>query len=251
MRSYGILFFTAFLFVSGIISCKKDTYVPDAGYDYFPVEAGRYVVYNVDSTYYDDAADTSRSYKFQLREKIQSLFTDNEGRPTIRLERYIKVYDPAVPYSAMSWQLRNVWTENRTARAAEKVEDNVRYIKLAFPVKENQAWDGNAQNTAGKQTYSYLFYDLPRTLGGIRLDSVLQVDQQNSGSLINQAYYEEKYARNVGLVYKRVIDVNSQPPNYTGPYAADSLSAFYQVPILQRATSGFQYTMTITAYGKE
>ena len=221
------------------------------GYNYFPDDAGRYVIYNVDSTYYDDAADSSRNYRFQLKEKIESVYTDNQNRPAIRLERYIKLYDPAVPYSAMSWQLRNVWAENRTVSTAEKVEDNVRYIKLAFPVKENQVWDGNAQNINGAQNYSYLFYDLPRTLGGMHFDSVLQVNQRNESSIINQVYYEEKYARNTGLVYKRVINVDSQPPNYTGPYASDSLVAYYAIPILQRATSGFQYTMTVAGYGKE
>ncbi len=253
MKSLRRLFFVAVVFTSVISSCKKDAAPkPDLGYNYFPGQVGRYIVYNVDSTYYDDFADSSRNYKFQLKEKIQSVFSDNQNRPAIRLERYVKYYNPSIPYSNMQWQLRNVWVENITATTAEKVEENIRYMKLAFPVKENQNWNGNAQNTNDPWNYSYAFYDLPRTLGGIHFDSVLQVNQHNELSLIDQVYYEEKYARNVGLVYKRVIDIGSQPPDYTSqPYANDSLAAFFAIPILQRADSGVNYTWTVTAYGIE
>ena len=42
----------------GFWSCKKDkTVTPDAGYNYFPNQVGRYVVYDVDSLYYDQNND--------------------------------------------------------------------------------------------------------------------------------------------------------------------------------------------------
>ncbi len=138
MKSLRHLFLLAVIFAAAISSCKKDAASkPDLGYNYFPGQVGRYIVYNVDSTFYDDFADSSRNYKFQLKEKIQSVFTDNQNRPAIRLERYVKYYNPAIAYSSMPWQLRNVWVENITATTAEKVEENIRFVKLAFPVKEN------------------------------------------------------------------------------------------------------------------
>jgi hypothetical protein len=75
----------------------------------------------------------------------------------------------------------------------------------------------------------------------------LQVTQHDQQDLINRIYSEEKYGRNVGLIYKRVIDIESQPIGIP-----DSLlSHFYGTPIMNRITSGFQYTMTITSYGTE
>ena len=146
----------------------------------------------------------------------------------------------------MSWTLKNVWSENRTATSAEKVEENVRYVKLKFPVKEDQKWNGNIQNTLTEWNYSYNFFDLSRTVGGIKFDSVLQVDQYDdeSKNLVERTLYIEKYARNVGLIHKQVIDIESQP-------GSNPPSNFFQIPIMQRVTSGFQYTMTINSYGIE
>ena len=165
MRQIIILLFLLVVIASGIFSCKKDGKVPNMGYNYFPDKQGMYVVYDVDSFYYDDFNDVVDTTKFLLKEKIESIYTDNQGRPTIRLERYVKYYDTLVPYSSMPWTLRDIWAENKTASTTEKVEENQRYIKLAFPVKEAQTWDGNAQNNLGADNYSYYFYDQARNIG--------------------------------------------------------------------------------------
>jgi hypothetical protein len=239
-----------------LYSCKKDPGVPfDMGYNYFPDQVGKYVVYNVDSIYYNSFYSPSRkdTFKFQIKEKIESIFTDNEGRPAMRLERYVKYYDKNVPYSEMEWQLRDVWMQNRTVKNAEKIEENVRYLKLIFPLNKDVTWNGNAYNTEPEERYKYNFIDLPRTIGNIHFDSVLQVDQHNETNLIISKIYEEKYARNVGMIYKRVVNVDSQYPTSwnSNPFISDSLAIFYNTDILKRASSGYQYTMTITTYGTE
>jgi hypothetical protein len=253
----GILLFSL-LIITGISSCKRDpSPAPDLGFNYFPDAVGTYVVYDVDSFSYNNSFSPVKidTFKYQLKEKIESIYTDNQGRPTIRLERYIKRYSSLIPYSAMSWKLRNVWAENKTLKRAERVEDNVRYVRLLFPVYTEETWNGNAQNTLPEEEYSYSFYDLAGNVGGIEFDSVLQVIQHDEISLVHKTYAEEKYARNTGLIYRRFIDVDSQPPAswYQGnmPYLNDSLAAFYQKNILDRVSSGHQYTITVNSYGKE
>lgn len=250
---------TAMILLSGVYSCKKDPGATvDMGYNYFPDQPGRYVIYQVDSIFYNATSfpPLVDTFKFLLKEKIESVYADNEGRPTMRLERYIKKYNASVPYSDMSWQLRNVWAQNKSLKTVEKVEENVRFVKLRFPVSIESKWDGNAYNTLGEQTYKYNFIDKERTIGNIKFDSVLQVDQRNETSLISKYYYEEKYARNAGLIYKRVIAVESQPnPAWSDPSVFpngdDSLSLFFNESILDRITSGFQYAMTVISYGTE
>lgn len=257
MRQLFSLFFILFSISAGFISCKKEKDPgPDMGYNYFPTQVGRYVIYNVDSFYYYNSPTIIDTFKFQLKEKIQSIYPDNQGRTTLRLERYVKIYDPIVPYSSMPWILRDVWAANRTTTTAEKVEENVRYVKLAFAVREGQTWNGNAQNTNPVSTYAYQFFDQPRTIAGVSFDSVLQVNQENNENLILKSYYIEKYARNIGLVQKQVIDIESQPnPNWSNPlmfpFGNDSLVAFYAKPILQRVTSGTQYSFTYNSSGIE
>lgn len=249
MKQIAFILFISIVLACGISSCKKDGVTePDLGYNYFPNQVGKYVTYDVDSFYYRNST-TIDTFKFQLKEKIQSIYSDNQNRPTIRLERYVKYYNPAIPYSAMPWILRNVWAENRTATTAEKVEENTRFIKLNFPVKKSKTWNGNVQNTNGAMDYTYSFVDASRTIVGNTFDSTLQVEQQNYLDLITQKYYIEQYAKNVGLVYKKVIDIQSQPdPLWTDPAV---LSAFYAIPILQRVTSGNQYTWIVNSFGSE
>ncbi|MEO6903090.1 MAG: hypothetical protein ABI315_08050 [Bacteroidia bacterium] len=239
-----IIFLLLFLFVD-VFSCKKDKEIPpDMGYSYFPEYVGRCIVYDVDSFYYNDFTKHIDTFKYQLKEKYQSAFLDNQNRRTMRVERYVKRYNPKIPYTSLPWILKNVYTANRTATTAETVEENIRYIKLAFPIKELQSWNGNAQNTFPPSNYDYAFFNVPRTVGKINFDSVLQVNQYDESNLVMKKLYIEKYARHIGLVYKQVIDVQSQPKGIP-----DSLlSIWLGTPIMQRITSGIQYTMTVNSF---
>ena len=267
MKKYIIIFcsisLAAIIYFS---SCKKAiTSRADIGYNYFPNQVGQYVIYDVDSVSYDDFRINTYthlakvdSFKFQLKEKIQSIFNDNQNRPTIRLERYVKYYNDSLFYNQMPWTLRNVWTENRTITTAEKVEENIRYIKLTFPIAENKTWNGNAKNTYKEWDYFYSFIDKPRIIGIWSFDSVLQVTQYNNGSpnIIEKQLYTEQYAKKVGLIYKQVIDIKSQPPLIWAnlklyPYGQDSTELFYSIPILKRITKGTISTMTVSSYGIE
>jgi len=221
-------------------ACKRDGATqPDFGYNYFPDKIGSYVIYNVDSVFYIN--ESVYTYQYQIKEKIESVFMDNQSRPTLRIERYFR------NNTSQPWTIKDVWAANRTTTTAEKVEENVRFIKLAFPVKKNQSWNGNAQNTNDACTYTYSFFDLPRTINTIVFDSVLEVKQRDETSLIHKKYYIERYARNVGMVYKSSIDVTSQPNGIPD----SGLAAFYSIPILQRIDDGLILTYTVAEYGKE
>jgi hypothetical protein len=242
------IFSIIILFACSIFSCKKEKQAAfDMGYSYFPDQAGNYVIYDVDSFYYNDFSDKVDTFKFQLKEKVESVFQDNQNRPTLRLERYVRFYDKFNPYPTLPWKLRNVWMANRTETTAEKVEENVRYTKLIFPVSNKSPWNGNIQNTEPAQNYTYFFVDVPKTIGKMAFDSVLQVNQQDETNLISKKFYIEKYAKHVGLAYKHVIDVQSQPDG-----VPDSLlPEWIATPIMQRVDAGIQYIMTINSYGHE
>lgn len=244
---YNVVVCSAFLY-----SCKKDvTTVVDIGKNYFPLKAGSYIVYNADSTFYDDFYVPTKvtNTKFRLKEKIQSFYYDDQNRLTARLERYVKYYDSTVSYDSMQWTLKNIWVENVTSTTAEIVQENVRFVRLVFPVKVNKSWNVNSQNFLSELDFTYTSIDVKANIGGIVFDSVLQtVYDDGGGILTTRNYATEKYARRVGLIYKQEINVESQPdPNAT----PSQLQLFYATPILQRITSGYQYTWTIYSYGVE
>lgn len=214
------------------ISCKKDPKtVPtvDLGYNYFPEEVGSYIIYEVDSIAYDDKSNVRDTTRYLLKEVIESVFTDNSGRPTLRIERYKKMYNDSIPYDAMAWVGPKVWHANRTSTTAEKVEENIRFIKLAFPAEEGKEWDGNTFNTLGEKYYEIMSVDEPETVNSMYFDSVVFIQQYKQIDFIEYINEYEKYARNVGLIYK----------------VRDSL---YDGGTPD--TIGYTYTQKIVAYGK-
>lgn len=248
MKYITPIFFILLIGISSIYSCKKEkSQEVDMGYSYFPDKVGSFVVYDVDSFFYNDFSDHIDTFKFQLKEKVESVFMDNQNRPTLRIERFVKFYDPKKPYSDIPWKIRNAWAANLTGSSAERVEENIRYVKLIFPVSSTASWNGNSQNTLEPVNYSYLFADQPLKIGKMAFDSVLQVNQQDETNLISKKFYIEKYARHVGLTYKHVIDVQSQPDG-----VPDSLLPIWiATPIMNRVDAGIQYIVTINNYGNE
>jgi hypothetical protein len=220
-------------------SCKKDATVapPDLGYNYYPGTIKSYVIYDVDSIVYHQIKGDTVKFKFQIKEVMDSMMTDNQNRPTIKLIRYKKIYSPSVPYSAMTWALEKVWVANKTTTDVEVVEENVRYTKLAFPTKLNASWNGTAHADSVECDYSYTSFDNPLTLNGNAFSKTLTVLQHLDTNAIYYQNYYEQYARGVGLIYKQLINYN---------YLQDAQGAHRGVII-----GGTYYVMKVNSYGTE
>lgn len=218
--------FIIVLFISIIIfyACKKETGDPvDMGHKYFPVNTGHWVVYDVDSISYNDFTGEIDSFNYQIKEIVESVFTDNSGRESQRLERYIRHSDTD------EWSLKNVWYETRTMSGAERVEENLRLVKLIFPPEESQEWNGNIYNTLDAQTYKFQNVHDPYTINNTTFDSTLTVLQRSQLTLISDNFQQEIYAANIGMVYKKYVSLVKKP---TG-----------------EITSGIDYSYTFVSYG--
>jgi len=204
-----------YLLLIACFSCHKSIEIPpDFGYDYFPGTTGGYIIYDVDSISYRQLPTIDTVYyKFQVKEKVDTQYTDNEGRPTLKIIRYKKIYNDTIPYSQMSWEFQDVWAANITKTTAEVVEENVRFVKLIFPVKKNATWNGNAQNTLGQWDYKYSEIDAGASVGGISFEKTARVTQKYFLSAINKQNYYERYAKNVGMIYRIIEDYDYQDGN--------------------------------------
>lgn len=233
-----ILFFGLLLF--GLFACKKKVEAPpDLGYDYAPTTLGKFVIYDADSIVYDDFKHDTTYYKYRIKEKLEEIYVDNQGRNAIKLVRYIKKYNDTISYDNIAWTVKDVWNYTRTATTLEVVEEDIRFTKLIFPVKEESAWNGNANNTIGEWEYKYTYTDVSETINGNTFDNVLMVTQKSDkGNVIHREYYIEKYAKNVGLVYREIKDLRS---SFVIP----------GVPVEQRITSGVIYKLNYVTHGYE
>ncbi len=220
-------------------SCRKKSpeAPPDLGYGYYPTTLGKFVVYDIDSTIYDDFKHDTVYYKYRIKEKFEANFTDNEGRPTIRLVRYMKWYNPLKPYDSIPWTLKDVWAANKTNASVQVVEENVRLTKLSFPVKANVQWNGNAFNTIGEWDYEYAYVNNPEIIGSGENAVIAQVIQKNYRTAISYQYYTEKYAQGIGLVNRVIKDVYSQNVS--------------SLPVEQRIEKGVIYYQTYVTHGYE
>lgn len=185
-----------------IFSCKKDEeQIIDIGYDYFPNQVGTFIEYEVDSVHYGITVDTSH---FFLREELVEQFIDGENQSAMRVERFKRTTedDP--------WVLVDIWVQKRTTTTAERVEENQRYVRLVFPVQQGKTWDGNAQNNFETWQHSYGAMDQPYSIAGINFTGSITIQQRNNVNLVDQEISTETYVRGVGLVHRRLTDLNFQ-----------------------------------------
>lgn len=243
MKNNYYKIFSLFFAVAVLFGCKKGTEDPIAfGYEYFPVDSGRYAQFKVDSINWNDFTNPSTvdSFLFDIREVNDSIFTDNTGRDATTLLRFRR--DSANG----SWYIKDVWYMNRNDERAEKVEENERFVKLVFPIAEGKAWNGNVYNTIGNWEYKLTNVGKPFTTNGFTFNETVTVIQTGINDipdgmtepLLHKELGKEVYAKGVGLVYKELTILEGRIiPNVT-----------QQPPFDQRIKSGFKMTMTLTDY---
>ena len=130
-------------------------------------------------------------------------FFDAEGEWAYRISRYRRLSD------TLPWDFMNLWTAKITNTSAQRVEDNIRFVKLSFPINERKTWNGNAFNYYIEEDYSYADIHQPFSLGGFSFDSTVNVIQNDFTSNVNRILKNEIYANHVGMVYKRQDSLNT------------------------------------------
>ncbi len=204
----------AFLILLPIIyfSCKKETLDYKLfGKEYFPLKTGNYIIYTVDSIQFYDITLTSDTFQYQLMELVDSTITDNFGNVSYVLKRFVRTDD------SQPWTLKRTWLANLYNDRAEKQEENLRFIKLNFPVILNKSWRGNVyivsdsvHNYKPDWNYTYKTMDTTLNLNGNNLDSCIVVQQYNDQNQIERHIEREMYQKGTGLVYKEFIFVSRQ-----------------------------------------
>ena len=216
------------MIISSIVfsACNKDAEVLNlpAINDYYPLQVGKYVTYNLDSTIYINFGTKDTVVKYQVKHQVDGTLTDNLGRPAYRVTRYIR------KTAANAWVADNTFMAVPTEFAMEFIENNMRFIKLKSPIRDAFTWKGNSyidtyslnSNVKYLDDWEYTYEDVntSQTVGTFNLDSTLSVNQRdevignpndpNSYSEIN--FGAEKYAKAIGLVYRNFLHVEYQPP---------------------------------------
>lgn len=214
--------FAALAIATGFFACETEQETPlDMGTNYFPAKIGNWYEYKIDSITYNDFYNPVKidTFSYTVMLEVDTVITDLEGRETFILKKYVKT-------DTSSYKLIANHTLNITSSRVETQEDNIKYIKLIFPVKQGYKWDLNALNTNAATNSHYETVDEPSIVEGQVFDSVATIIHQDMNTLIGNEYHEERFARHIGLIYKKEINVVK---NYsTGTYV-----------------NGYEYTMRL------
>ncbi|HQW84157.1 MAG TPA: hypothetical protein PK987_06850 [Ferruginibacter sp.] len=206
-------------------ACKKTTevYETNTVSEYYPLQVGKYITYNLDSTVFINFGTKDTIMNYQVKHVVDAEITDNLGRPAYRIIRYIR------KTPANAWVPDNTFMAIGTEFTMEFVENNMRFIKLKGPVRDEYTWKGNSYIDLGTDyryledwDYTYDSVNVSLTIGAYTLDSTLKVNQldesdevignpadPNSYSEINNS--TEKYAKGIGMVYRNFLHVEYQP----------------------------------------
>ena len=74
------------------VSCKKEnaSFTSDSVNDYYPLQVGKYITYDLDSTLFINFGQKDTVIHYQAQDKVDAQITDNLGRPAYRILRYIR-----------------------------------------------------------------------------------------------------------------------------------------------------------------
>lgn len=238
----------ACLLALSLFSCnEKEEFTTDKLTDYVQLTPGKYITYRLDSLVFINFDHDPVIRKYQVKHVIDAQITDNLGRPSYRVYRYIR---DSVDIN--SWTPAQAWVPNGTyfitpvGDQLEVVEDNLRFIKLHLPVRDGFSWKGNRNlpsdpygpvhefNVDDNMEDWDFFYDgplSPYSYKNFTYADVLTVEQANEAfnvpvtlpaSYGSIARSVEKYSKGIGLVYRQYTLYEYQPdkvvpggPNYS------------------------------------
>lgn len=214
-------------------SCKKvDSNFTSASInDYFPLQVGKYITYNLDSTVFVNFGQDEVVNHYQAQDVVDAQITDNLGRPAFRIIRYLRTD------STQPWTPNDVFMAVPTANTLEYVENNLRFLKLSLPIKEEFSWPGNSYIDSysvdlgvtylADWSYVYDSVGVPLTINSLNIDSTITVDERDEflgqdPSIAGTQYAEktysiEKYGKGIGLIYRDFLHWEYQGPESLSP----------------------------------
>lgn len=229
-----------FLLLAGLVtvtwfSCKKadkDKTQLGPTTEYYPLQIGKYVIYDVDSTLWDDTDCVTRTYHYQIMHRVADTFTDGLGRLSYRIDtrKRKKAED--------TWTTSEVFYVTNTDAELEMVHSGLRFIKMKLPVTISDKWKGNAYINTDDSALSYFKdwdyqytsvnapfdngrYTFQNTVSVLQVDETLNNPETQPKDFASRSYGKEVFASGIGMVYReyyhwiynpRIIE-NNDPNN--------------------------------------
>lgn len=188
------------LLSAGIFSCQTAEVSRVSDQAYYPVEKGRFWIYEVNEETYSLTGKPETNH-FWLKESIGNSIRDAYDNQFYQLVRYKK------NSLAESWKTDSVWLLRQLPDRLIRVENNTAYTRLIFPAEEGMKWNSNSLNTGRATDLKYLNVGGSYELSGSVYPQTLKVRTVNDSTALTMDRSTDIYAFQKGLVYKEVISV--------------------------------------------
>lgn len=224
MKNYLFILLTLISAVF-VTSCESETEPIDEstfGYDYFPVTVGKSWIYTSDSIILSSGGTKRDTFRSFIREVVGDSFTDAAGNPAFKLNRFYKRNETD------TWISINTWTTSIDKSMAIRTEENIRQVKLVFPIKKGLRWNGNVflnedltVDVGGEPITLYKGWsprmveiDQSYDFKGQQVPSIL-VNLAEDDTILNFRDVTEYYGKGIGLLKREMIvyDSDGSRPN--------------------------------------
>jgi hypothetical protein len=218
-----------FLLLVLVASCRHqvEAFSPETPSDFLPLQAGKYWIYQLDSTVFTNFGRNEEVRSYQEKHVVDTTFADNTGRTSFRVYRFLR--DSA---GTQSWSAAGTYFITPTKQVVEVVEDNRRIVRLAAPLLPGFTWSGNRylpddtyepaynfSNDNIMDTWEYTYGERgTETFNGTVYTDVLPVYHADEGNNVGpdnrisvdtaygyRSFSMDKYAKGIGLVYQELV----------------------------------------------
>lgn len=213
-------------------SCNKNNpLVTDTPADYYPMHVGSYIIYRMDSLKFINVGSQAAVISYHAKEVVEDSITDNLGRPSYRVIRYL-----SDTTETSEWVASIAYMVTPLKGSVEVVENNLRFIKLITPVQDGISWLGNAYiDTKSSDSpvpymdgwnYVYANTGLPfDVLAGtipitVTVNEADEITGLGDNSYTQTIFSEEVYGQHIGCIYKKFLYSVYQSPNVEYPQGA-------------------------------
>lgn len=189
-------------------SCKRENENYSAkSYEYIPYEVGNERYYRVDSVIF--GLDTIIRISKNVLETVTEKFADLQGQTNYRLEQF------ELPDSNKNPIFFDLQSMTWNGQGMQRWENNTRYLKMIFPIREKKQWNGNMFNNLGTQMYQFTAVSKPLTIGTTTYTDVVSITQRLDTNY-TYGYHDDReyYAKGIGLIYRtnQHIEIDQNPP---------------------------------------
>jgi hypothetical protein len=191
--------FLSFLIVLVVFACDRNEFTPaDTGMDYMPMQVGDFRTYDVNEIVYSQVKEPETLH-YELRTEVVDSFPSTSGEIIYVINRFRR------DVGSNNWVVLENWSMRKNDRELVITEGNKSFVRLIFPTRAGNAWDGNAFNSDGEDTYVISALDEVKQIGEVTFEKTLTVAQEgNDDRIVYYDFREEQYARGVGMVSRTI-----------------------------------------------